>query len=39
MTLKSGHRFSEKVMRNARRMIPESGSRFPDLIKRNHHAR
>jgi len=34
MIPKSGNRFSDKIMREQRRMIPKSGNRFSDKIMR-----
>jgi len=34
MIPKSGHRFSERIMRQLKRMIPKSGHRFSEKIMR-----
>jgi hypothetical protein len=34
MIPKSGHRFSDEIMRQTKRMIPKSGHRFSDKIMR-----
>jgi len=34
MIPKSGHRFSEKIMRQLKSMIPKSGNRFSEKIMR-----
>ena len=41
MIPKSGNRFSDKIMRQAKRMIAKSGNRFSDKIsaKQNPNAR
>jgi hypothetical protein len=35
MIPKSGHRFSDQIMRKTSSMIPKSGHRFSDQIMRN----
>jgi hypothetical protein len=35
MILKSGHRFSDQIMRKIKRMIPKSVERFSDQIMRH----
>jgi len=38
MIPKSGHRFSEKIMREQNSMIPKSGHRFSDKIMREQNS-